>query len=498
MRFAAPILATLLLAASLSPSLGAQVSRARADRPCEVVMTGRGPASQMLSVTTGTGAKHTYFGGGMSATCEGQGNRLLADSAEYYQDRAQLILFDNVRYTEGGMELNSDRMTYFTTEERLIAEGSVTARSASGTRFAGPRVEYFRDVPGLRALSRWVATGRPFVRMSPAEAGVDSVTPSVTDTAASSRAATSPANSSRRRASARLDTAQAAATRGDSVDLLADIVISENDSLMWATGKVVIERSDMRATADSAMLDNGIEFVRLMKEPVIVGQGERAFTLDGRVIDLWSKDRKLERVVAADSGRVVSDSLTLTSDTVDMRLKDQRMERVYAWGGRSRADAPAQQIDADSLDILMPGQRLREVRAIGNARATSSADTAKVVTDEPDWISGDTIIAQFDTVAVADSATQPRMREVLASGSARSLYQLAPSDGTRGAPNISYNRGRVIKVGFAEGEMDSVEVLDAASGLYLEPAPVDTTAARVGTRPAARPARPAPGAPRRP
>lgn len=463
-------------------------------------MTGverRGDSTRMNLVTTPSGARHTFIGGGVDATCAGQGNRLLADSAEYFQDRGVLNLFHNVRYTEGGTVLTSDRMTYLTLDEHLVADGRVTARSASGTRFTGPHVEYFRAVPGVRAASRWVATGRPFVRMSPSEMGEQPAAPPPARPVPTPPAAPAP------RAENPPSAASTAAQRGDSTDLTADLVVSENDSLMWASGSVVIERTDLRATADSAMLDNGTEYARLMKDPVIVGQGERAFTLDGTVIDLWSRERKLERVRAADSGRVVSDSLTLTADSVDLRLSAQRIDRVYAWGGRALADAPAQRITADSLDILMPGQRLREVRAVGAARATSRVDSTRVVSDEPDWISGDTITALFDSSAVADSSAQPRMRSVLASGTARSFYQLAPSDTGRGVPSISYNRGRMITVAFEEGEMRTVDVVDAASGIYLEPAQADTTAGtaaaarRAGARPPARPA-PVPPPARRP
>ncbi len=438
-----------LLLALLPLALSAQVAGgARKSEPCEIVITGVGGNTRLLSVTSGTGAKHTYVGGGVDASCAGQGNRLLADSAEHYADRGLLILFNNVRYTEEGMALTSNKMTYTTNDEHLLAEGNVRARSASGTRFTGPRIEYFRDIPGLRPASRWVATGRPTVRMSPSE---------------SSRPATP------------VDTLAAGATRGDSVDLTANTVISENDSLMWASGNVIIERTDLRATADSATLDNGREFARLMRQPVVVGLGERPFTLHGTVIDLWSRERQLERVLAAGEAKVVSDSLTLTADTIDMRLSEQQMERVYTWGGRSVAVTPSQRIEADSLEIIMPAQRLREVHAVGDARATSRVDSTRIISSEPDWIRGDTIVAQFDTVDTADTTSRATMREVLAVGSARSFYQLAPSDGTRGAPNISYNRGRVIKVSFESGEVTNVDVVGGASGIFLEPTPADTT-----------------------
>ncbi len=442
--------AALLAALSLVPGrLAAQRPAGGGDRkPCDMEVRGIERANDSTFArfyTTGTGGRVTYIGGGVTATCLGQGNRLYADSAEHHEDQGLLILYRNVRYTEARVRIRSDSMRYFVADERLLAEGNVRGTTASGTRFEGPRMEYFRDKPGLRTASRWVATGRPFVRMSPT---ADGSAPTV-----------------------RRDSAGAAVS--DSVDLTANTVLSENDSLVWASGNVIIERWDMRATGDSATLDQGTEHSRLMRTPRIVGRGQRSFTLDGTLIDLWSKDRQLERVLASGAGRVVSDSLTLTADTIDMRLAAQRMERVFTWGGRSRADAPAQRIDADSLDIRMPGQRLREIHAVGDAMATSRSDTARIVTDEPDWIAGDTIVAHFDSVAVADSTAQPRMRDVVATGSARSFYQMATDGGRKGPPNISYNKGRVITVAFEAGEMQQVEVLGKTSGVFLEPVRTD-------------------------
>ena len=451
--------ALLVILSAISLPLGAQDRR-----PCEIVITGvaRGrDTTRVRSVTSGTGARSMYIGGIVDATCQGQGNRLQADSAEHFTDRGLLILYDNVRYTEPRMTMTSDRMFYYTDEERIVAEGNVRGRSASGTRFAGPQIEFFRAKPGVREESSWIATGRPFVRMSPSETrGSDAPGPE---------------------------------SAADSTDLTANRVVSRNDSLVWASGAVVIEREDMRATADSATIDNGIEFAKLMRDPQVVGKGERPFALDGVVIETWSRERVLQRVVAVDSARAVSDSLTLTADTIDLRMSEQRIERIYSWGGRANADAPAQRIEADSMEIRMPDQTLDEVRAVGRAQAWSRVDTSRVVTGEMDWIAGDTIVARFEAVKDSAGAETSRMREVTAVGSARAFYQVPPSGGARGAPNLSYNRGRVIRVLFETGEMSTVTVTDQASGIYLEapppPAPptapptvTDTAAAR-GRRP---------------
>jgi lipopolysaccharide export system protein LptA len=419
---------------------------AQQSRPCEVVITGL-PTTRFTSVTTTSGGRDTYVGGGVDATCEGQGNRLLADSAEHFADRGVLILYHNVRYSEARVTINSERMTYYTVEERLLAEGNVRGRTSSGTRFNGPRMEYFRAKPGLRAAPSWVAVGRPFVRMSPSESGA---TPGAD---------------------------------ADSTDITADQIRSFNDSLVWASGRVVLDRNDMRATADSAAVDNGREFVRLMRDPQIVGKGERPFTLDGIEIDVWSKERQLERVLSAGEARAESDSLVLDSDSIDLRFADQRIARIFAWGTRATADGPNQDIESDSMDILMPGQRLEELRAVGRAAAFSRVDSTKIRSEERDWIAGDTLVARFETVPDLETERErTQMREVVATGNARAFYQVPASGGAGGLPTLSYNRGRVLTVQFEQGEMSTVTVAEQASGIYLEPTPRDSSATRTPAR----------------
>lgn len=407
-------------------------------RPCMIVITGveSGPRiTRMTSVITGSGARNTYIGGAVDATCEGQGNRLLADSAEHFTELGMMILYDNVRYSEPRVNITSDRMVYYTVEERLVAEGNVRGRTSTGTRFTGPRMEYFRAKPGIRDENSWIATGRPFVRMSPTEGNPD------------------------------------ATATADSTDLTADVVRSQNDSLMWASGRVVLERVDMRSMSDSATVDNGTEYVRLLRQPRIVGKGERPFTLEGVIIDAWSKERELQRVLALGEAEAVSDSLTLTSDTIDLRFTEQQISRIYAWGGRALAVSPQQTMASDSMDVMMPGQKLERVHAIGNAQALSVPDTSTFVSSERDWITGDTLKAQFETLppSAEDSSQRSVMKEIVAIGSARAFYQTAPSGGGKGVPILSYNRGRHITVLFSEGAMRTVSILDQASGLYLEP-----------------------------
>lgn len=425
---ALPLLGALLVALPAAPAATQDA------KPCVLVWTGTPlggvDSTRAQRFTLANGAVITYIGGGVDWRCEGQGNRLLADSAEHYADRGELILINRVRYTDPRVSMQSQRMVYYTNDERIHATGDVRGKMTNGTRFTGPEMFYWRAKPGLRAQARWRAPGRPFVRMAP-----DSTVK----------------------------------TKSDSTDLTADLVVSENDSLIWAVGQVVIERPDMRATADSATMNRITEQARLMRTPRIAGHGERPFTLSGEIVDLWSKNQKLERVLSSGAASVSSDSLQMRGDTIDLRLRDQRIQRAFTWGTRAYADGSAQQMEADSLDIHLPDQRIREVHAVGKAIAWSTVDSLKILTNERDWIAGDTLLALFDSVPAGDTSSTARMRQVTATGDARSFYQLAPSSGERGLPNINYNRGREIVVSFTEGEVELVTVKDRASGIYLEP-----------------------------
>jgi hypothetical protein len=230
-----------------------------------------------------------------------------------------------------------------------------------------------------------------------------------------------------------------------------------------------------------------------MKGPVIESRGKRPYTLRGRVIDMYGAAREVERVVAIDSASAVSEDLTLRADTIDLRVAERELQRAFAFGTTgARATTPQRDLLADSLDILMPDQRLREIRAIGKAYAESDPDSMKVRSNERDWMRGDTVLAFFDTLPPADTTSQPELRELAASGQASALYQVPSERGDLARPGINYVRGRVIRLFFVEGEVDRVTVVDSASGVYLEPAN-DTAAVRPAPAPAPRP--PVPPAP---
>lgn len=438
----------------------------QAERPAErCLLEIEGDRSQFIKDPISQ--KYTsYFGGGFIGRCPGQGITITADSAEFYDQNQLYYLLGNVKYREKRVNLDADKLTYFRAEERLLAEGNVVAVMSDSSTMIGPRAEYFRAVRGVRARQRVIATMRPTLKLYEADSlGV---------------------------------------RRGEPVVLVADQINGEGDSLFVAWGRVELDRSDIKARGDSAILDNARQFSRLMKEPLVESKGEDKFTLRGREIEMYARNKAVERVLSKDSAVAVNADLTLASDTIDLRVRENRLQRAYAFGpGAASAISRERTIIADSIDVRMPDQRLREMYAVRNAYAETEPDSTTIKSSERDWLRGDTIVARFDSIPASDTTSKPRIRDLLASGTASSFYQVANSKG-EGKPGMNYVRGRQIVVDFKEQEVQTVTVVDSASGIFLEALPdsvanaAKAPARRPGTRRPPTAARRPPNAPRRP
>ncbi|HEX6537069.1 MAG TPA: hypothetical protein VF041_20970 [Gemmatimonadaceae bacterium] len=407
---------------------------------------------RVTSTRQPSGQYNSFVGGGVIAHCPAQNMTLIADSAEYYGDPRLLHLIGHVHYTEPRLTLDSDLADYYMAEERLEADGHVHTRLPSGTTLDGPHVQYLRAARGIRPQQSMTAPGRPTIQIVQTDSTGKPAEP---------------------------------------MTVVANTVTMRADSLVYASGKVEITRPDVIAHGDSAWLDSGREFARLLRAPSITARGDRSFTLTGQLIDLFGKNRKIERVISRGAAKGVSQDATLTADTLDFAMAEGRLQRVHAWGkSRARATNPTYDIVADSLDVRMPDQRLREIRALRDAFAQSIPDTTKVHTTEHDWLRGDTIYAYFDSTsradsargAAADSARQPAIQQLLARGHARSFYQIAAKDTSAIGPAINYVRGDQIIVTFDQRQVQRVAIAGQAAGVYLDPTPpgADTGAAPVG------------------
>ncbi len=418
------------------------------------------PGSRFQAIKNPTTGKYvTYWGGGVSGRCRRQDITIIADSAETYDDNRVYYLVGNVKYRERRINLDADRLSYFGADEKLLLENNVRATLPNGTSMRATTSEYYRAIRGMRPTPRLIGRGRPTIDMVERDS---------------------------------------LGNEGAPVNLVADLILAEGDSLFYASKNVVLTRTDLVAKGDSAFVNNGRQYARLMRGPVIESKGSEPYTLKGRAIDIYARNRQAERVVAQDSGSAVSKTLTLTADTIDMRVTQQKLQRAYAFGRRAHATTPERDIFADSLYVVMPNQRIREFFAVGQAYAESDPDSVKIKSDERDWLRGDTIHALFDSLPAGDTTSRPPIKSLVASSNASSYYQVPSSDSTQhGRPAINYVRGRIIEVEFAKDEARVVKVIDQASGVYLEPTSAsDTTRTnpnerpRPGVRPPVRPPRP--------
>lgn len=433
---------TLVALSALAP----QVARGQGTQPQRCVLQFESSQASGARSTLNklpSGQYNAYQGGGVTYSCIGQNNTLKADSAEYYGDLGVLYLIGSVHYTEPRAKVDSKRMTYWKNEERLLAEGDVVSTLPSGTTLRGPRAEYYRTIPNVRPHTKLIANGRPTISLVQVDSSGKKQPP---------------------------------------VDVTADRVTMEADSLVYAGGSVDISRPDLHATGDSAFMDSGTELARLMRGPVIEGKADRPFTLTGTTIDVHSRQRQLERVVALGNGNAVSQDLDLRADTIDLRVTANKLEQAFAWGANgARAVSPTQLITADSLDVRLPGQRIRQVFAVHHAFAQSDPDSTKIRTKERDWLRGDTIVASFDSVfAPGDTSSKPQLVQLVARGGAQSFYHIAISGAPIDKPAINYVRGRAITVALAERQVQRVTVSERASGVYLEPLVARAPAAASG------------------
>jgi hypothetical protein len=395
------------------------------------------------------------WGGGFVGRCEGEKNLIKADSAEYFQQNGFVNLFGNVTYEEGTeFRVTANHATYFTQDGKLYADGNVVATQLkTGSTFRGPNIEYFRVMPNLRDVSRLYAPNSPNVEIVQKDSLGKPLPP---------------------------------------VRINASVMQDAGDSVLFAWGSVSILRTDITGRSDSASYNKATGNSRLIRGAQIVSVAkDQQFTLSGDTIDLFSQDSVLNRVLAQHLSRAKSGDITMAAERIDLRLVDKKIDRAYVSGfGRSKADMPRNSLEADSMDIRLPGQRIEELRAFGRAVALSRTDSLKIRSDERDELHGDTVIAVFDTLRnPKDTAAKATLRVITAGGNASSKVQIASRQGPTFPPAINYVKGKHLIVQFDSGQVRNIEVDSSAYGNYFEPVTdsvVDSTKKKPAKKPPGR------------
>jgi lipopolysaccharide export system protein LptA len=475
--------ALLLLCICASVPSGPAVLRAQqgvrqAPRSCQIHVDSANGSTQFVKMPDSS--QNVFSGGGVWARCVNDPTRIYSDSLTYVQASGILEFIGRVKFRDSTAVLDADKVTYWVRQERLYAEGHVYTRNvANGSEMRGPNLNYLRAVPPVRDTLELYMIGRPTIRFQPG--ATDSVKADTTDPFV----------------------------------IVADRVRMRHTDRMWGSGHVTIDRSDLNARSDSAQLDLADSVGLLIGAAVVVGRDSArgrsdttaSYRLVGQRIRFNLDDRQqIRHVLSSGDADARGPDWHLVSDTLDMALDSGHIQRAQAWGRESRPVAVSNlsHITADSLDIQMPAQIMRLVWAYGRARATSKPDSTMV---EDDWLSGDTLRANF---AAVDSAGRQRseIERVTAFGTARAYYHTDNEHDPHGERGINYSRGNRIQIAMREGKVRVVDIVGSVDGIYLEPRapgwdtiPADSNGVRTSAPGSERPngstppaPRPAPGA----
>ena len=425
-------------AAAQEPAGGA----ASSSRACIVYIDSTGGDAVFVTVNTPRGQfREAFAGGGVFGHCSNEPTTTMrADSLAWYPERNEAHFLGQVHFRDSTTALESDRLVYYVQQERLFAEGHVYTRNLrTGSDLRGPNLDYRRARPGVRDTVEMYATARPTIRFYSAR---DSV-------------------------------------RGDSAEpfvIVADRSRMRGNDQMWGGGRVTIDRSDVAARCDSAALDLGTDRgVLIGGPPVVDGKGNDHYHLTGIRIQVGlNPSHELRRVLAQGEADATGPDWHLRADTIDAALDSGKVQRAQAWGRTRRpfAVSGTYTVVADSLDLLMPAQVMREMWGYGNGRATNRPDSAVA---EDDWMVGDTLHAEFARAdsAAADSAARGKqeLRRLTSRGAARALYHVVDDAQRDLPPGINYSTGERIAIAMQEGKVETVDVVGAVEGVYLEPVP---------------------------
>lgn len=423
-------------------------------RNCVLDFADSPPETRLVYSRLADSSGNTFIGGGFVGRCQGENNKISADSAEQFESAGIVNLYGNVVYEEPKkIRVTAAHAIYLTREGRLFADGGVVATQlATGSSFTGSSIQYDRVMAG-RPVAKLVAPNRP---------------------------------------TARLIEKDSTGKAGQPTVVVADRFEDLGDTLVLGWGDVIITREQIVGRSDSLAYNKVSQVARLVRTARIRSTDtSQAFTLNGDTIDLFTTEKKLDRVVALHTATATNKDLVVSAERIDLRLRDQKIDQAYAFGqGRARAKTPQQDVEADSIRIVLTDQRPREVRAIGGAVAKGVPDTLKIKSTDRDMLRGDSVFAFFDSAQTpADTGKQTRIKEIRAFGNASSLFQVASKKGPTAPPALNYVRGARIVVHFDTGSIRDVRVDSAASGLYLEPAPDSLADSTSKIRPAKKPPR---------
>lgn len=390
--------------------------------------------------TSGTGGfvsspagETRWASGGVRLGCIGQRVSVTTDSAIVYPS-GDVDFVGRVRYSDTTVTIAATRATFRRATETWEARGDVAIRNLeTGSTVRGPAVDYLRAAAGVRDSTEVYATGRPRVDYYDA------------------------------------DSAAAGETEREPYKIVADRLRSRGKSLVWAGGRVTVDRSDLAARGDSMRLDTGVrdDGSLLGGKPEFRGLGADSFLVRGARIDFTLEHRAVSGVLAQVDAHVERKDWTLDADTIALAVHDRAVQQINAWGTQATGASSRYALRGDSMVIETPGEQLRKLQSFGNGWVGGAVDSA---TGERSWLAGDTVLALFERADSADTAAT-RLSRLEAHVDARSYQQVAPENPGERA-GLSYVRASDILIFMKpEGseQVERVEARGAVQGVQLDP-----------------------------
>lgn len=453
-----------LLALALLAGVGPLAGQRPSERRCRLVVLNvdrEGSRDERLA-----GNVNYFAAGNVRLRCADQPIFLNGDSLESYN--AEVIrLLTAASYRDSDIRIDADTLTYLKGSELLQARGNVRIVNAvNGSTLEGPYVDYFRAVRGIRDSAETVALGRPVVRYRVARAPGDTVDPSP-------------------------------------YVIVADGLRGRGSSNLNGWGNVTVDRDSLTGRGDTLHYDRGTADVAvLIGEPARMARtGEDSFRVTGRQVALVLEGEALRAVRAFGNGHVLGGAGEIIADSAALTFEEGELVQTLAWDRADRAQVLAGGYDVrgDSVAIDTPGERLRELRVFDDGLLVEPEDTTATpaVPDSlvavPDsagtagvrnTMTGNRITARFID---HDSAGTVRTQvvDIVAIGSATSLFARDVERDGRVSPTINYTRADTIVVVMKTGDSSGVAEVRAfgnVDGLQLERESLERSAARQAVR----------------
>jgi len=373
-----------------------------------------------------------YAAGNVKWSClrplAGQDSALIfsggSDSLARYVELGRADFVGHALFRDSTVELTAARASYFFKDDRLEANGNVRlVNLQTGSVLTGPNLTYWRAVPGVRDTSELHARNRPTVEYR--SAGSRSEEPYI---------------------------------------IRAEQVWLRGNEVAYAAGSVTIDRSDFAASGDSTWLNVAVGQGLLIGKAEAGGKDSVSYHLTGRRIAFRLADDELEWVQAQGRADATSAEWRIVADTIEFAVANDMIQQGLVWGDSIIPKAMSERytISADSMAVDTPDQVLTEVRGFGAGYATSKPDS---LSGEADWMAGDTLVVRFDSTESGGRA----ISELIAAGHAQAFYRIPDESDSTAVPAINYSRGLRIIAKFTDEEMDRVDVIGEADGVYLEP-----------------------------